>query len=63
MVLPRCVVSRLLQICCMYKNAYFVFQDYLRNIPNSLLMEELFDDWVAANEIENLEEKNNKLRE
>ncbi|XP_060599862.1 uncharacterized protein LOC132753416 isoform X2 [Ruditapes philippinarum] len=38
-------------------------KDYLRSIPNSLLMEELFDDWIAANSYTDPIEKNNKLKD
>lgn len=41
----------------------FLLQDYLRNIPSSLLMEELFDDWITANSYTDPVEKNNKLKE
>ncbi|XP_053397024.1 uncharacterized protein LOC123551571 isoform X3 [Mercenaria mercenaria] len=40
-----------------------LIKDYLRNIPHSLLMEELFDDWITANSYTDPTEKNNKLKD
>ncbi|KAL4233770.1 hypothetical protein ACF0H5_008448 [Mactra antiquata] len=40
-----------------------LLKDYLRSIPQSLLMEELFDDWMAANNYTDPVEKSNKLRD
>ncbi|XP_052808385.1 uncharacterized protein LOC128237152 isoform X3 [Mya arenaria] len=40
-----------------------IIKDYLRSIPKSLLSEDLFDDWIAANGISDAQEKTKKLQE
>ncbi|XP_052244356.1 uncharacterized protein LOC127853683 isoform X2 [Dreissena polymorpha] len=40
-----------------------ILKDYLRCIPKSLLREELFDDWIAANSLDDPAEKTNKLKD
>jgi len=40
-----------------------LLQEYLRSIPKSLLTEDLFDEWVAANGVSDPAEKEKKLRE
>lgn len=40
-----------------------IVKEYLRSIPQSLLMEELYDDWMSANKTDDPAEKNNKIKD